>query len=113
MGLHHLDVDRLFPTMWVRDRLDRLWSDEDFAGWYPRDGRPGIPPAPLATVCVLQFPLGLSDRQAAEAVRCRIEVHRARLRTISRQDTGPALMLTAELLGLPDTPPLPHWPEHR
>jgi hypothetical protein len=27
----------------------------------------------LATVCVLQFLLGLSDRQAAEAVRCRID----------------------------------------
>ncbi|WP_406346731.1 hypothetical protein [Streptomyces sp. NBC_00648] len=26
---------------WVRDRLDGLWCDEDFADWYPRDGRPG------------------------------------------------------------------------
>jgi hypothetical protein len=59
--------------MWVRDRLDGLWCDEDFAGWYPRDGRPGISPAQLATVCVLQFLLGLSDRQVAEAVRCRID----------------------------------------
>ncbi|MEU9063411.1 transposase [Streptomyces sp. NPDC048430] len=48
-----------------------LWRDEDFADWYPRDGRPGLSPAQLATVCVLQFLLGLSDRQAAEAVRCR------------------------------------------
>ena len=55
--------------MWVRDRLDGLWADEDFAGWYPRDGRPGISPAQLATVSVLQFLLGLSDRDAAEAVR--------------------------------------------
>src|SRR5690348_5893597 len=59
--------------MWVRDRLDGLWCDEDFAGWYPRDGRRGLSPAQLATVCVLQFLLGLSDRQAAEAVRCRID----------------------------------------
>jgi transposase len=59
--------------MWVRDRLDGLWSDEDFVGWYPRDGRPGLSPAQLATVCVLQFLLDLSDRQAAEAVRCRID----------------------------------------
>ncbi|MFF3357366.1 transposase [Streptomyces sp. NPDC002917] len=59
--------------MWVRDRLDGLWCDEDFAGGYPRDGRPGLSPAQLATVCVLQFLLGLSDRQAAEAVRCRID----------------------------------------
>ncbi|WP_307825289.1 transposase [Streptomyces sp. M2CJ-2] len=57
----------------MRDRLDGLWHDEDFAGWYPRDGRPGLSPAQLATVCVLQFLLNLSDRQAAEAVRCRID----------------------------------------
>ena len=61
-------------AMWVRDRLDGLWEDEDFAGWYPRDGRPGISPAQLATVSVLQFLLDLSDRDAAEAVRCRIDV---------------------------------------
>ncbi|MES4886214.1 transposase [Streptomyces sp. NPDC000349] len=60
-------------AIWVRDRLDGLWCDEDFADWYPRDGRPGLSPAQLATVCVLQFLLGLSDRQAAEAVRCRID----------------------------------------
>ncbi|MFJ9530802.1 IS1182 family transposase [Streptomyces cyaneofuscatus] len=60
-------------AIWVRDRLDGLWCDEDFADWYPRDGRPGLSPAQLATVCVLQFLLGLSDRQAAESVRCRID----------------------------------------
>ncbi|MEU6366490.1 transposase [Streptomyces sp. NPDC046931] len=60
-------------AMWVRDRLDALWRDEDFADWYPRDGRPGLSPAQLATVCVLQFVLGLSNRQAAEVVRCRID----------------------------------------
>jgi transposase len=59
-------------AMWVRDRLGGLWEDEDFAGWYLRDGRPGISPAQLATVSVLQFLPGLSDRDAAEAVRCRI-----------------------------------------
>jgi Transposase domain (DUF772) len=53
--------------------LDGLWEDEDVAGWYPRDGRPGISPAQLATVSVLQFLLDLSDRDAAEAVRCRID----------------------------------------
>src|ERR1700683_4707965 len=48
--------------MCVRDRLDGLGGGEDFAGWYPRDGRPGISPAQLATVSVLQFLLDLSDR---------------------------------------------------
>jgi hypothetical protein len=60
-------------AMQLRDRLDGLREDGDFAGWYPRDGRPGISPAQLATVSVLQFLLDLSDRDAAEAVRCRID----------------------------------------
>ncbi|WP_202970668.1 transposase [Saccharothrix sp. ALI-22-I] len=60
-------------AMWVRDRLRGLWRDEDFADCYSRNGRPGLSPAQLATVSVLQFLLGLSDREAAEAVRCRID----------------------------------------
>lgn len=61
-------------AVWVRDRLDGLWTDDDFTAWYSRgDGRPGISPAQLATVCVLQFLLNLSGRQAAEAVRCRVD----------------------------------------
>jgi transposase len=60
-------------AIWVRDRLEGLWRDEDFVAWYPQDGRPGLSPAQLATVRVLQFLHGLSDRQAAEAVRCRID----------------------------------------
>ena len=39
-------------AMRVRNRLDWLWHDEDFADWYPRDGRPGLSPAQPATVCV-------------------------------------------------------------
>ncbi len=59
-------------AMWVRDRLEGLWAAEDFAGWSPRAGWPGISPAQLATVSMLQFLLDLCDRDAAEAVRCRI-----------------------------------------
>ncbi|MFF5547809.1 IS1182 family transposase [Streptomyces olivaceoviridis] len=60
-------------AMAIRDHLNGLWSDEDFEEWYPRDGRPGLSPAQLATVSVLQFLLELSDRQAAESVRNRID----------------------------------------
>ena len=60
-------------AMQLRDRLGGLRDDEDFARWYPRDGRPGISPAQLATVSVLQFLLDLSGRDAAEAVRCGID----------------------------------------
>ncbi|MDQ0771646.1 hypothetical protein QF026_000112 [Streptomyces aurantiacus] len=64
----------------MRDRLDGLRCDEDFADRHPRHGRPGLSPAQLATVCVPQFLLGLSDRQAAEAVRCRIDFKYAMVR---------------------------------
>lgn len=60
-------------AMWVRDRLDELFTDEDFADWYPADGRRGMPPVRLAMVLVLQYAENLSDRQAAEAVRCRLD----------------------------------------
>jgi transposase len=61
------------PAMWVRDRLSELFNDEDFAGWYSSDGKRGLPPAKLALVSVLQFAENLTDRQAADAVRCRID----------------------------------------
>ena len=59
--------------MWVRDRLDGLFADDDFADWYSSDGRKGLSPARLALVSVLQYAENLTDRQAAEAVRCRID----------------------------------------
>lgn len=66
---------RGISAMWIRDRLDGLWSDEDFTAWYPRDGRPGLSPAQLATVCVLQYAMRTSPtvrplrRCAAESTR--------------------------------------------
>ncbi|WP_222109684.1 transposase [Streptomyces cupreus] len=61
------------PAMWVRDRLDELFVDDDFADWFPADGRRGLSPARLAMVSVLQYAENLTDRQAAEAVRCRLD----------------------------------------
>ncbi len=60
-------------AMWVRDRLDGLFTDEDFADWYPSDRRRGLSPAQLALVSVLQYAENLTDRQAAEAVRCQLD----------------------------------------
>lgn len=59
--------------MWIRDRLDGLFTDEDFAEWFPADGRRGLSPTVLALVSVLQFAENLTDRQAALAVSCRID----------------------------------------
>ncbi|MCX4431438.1 IS1182 family transposase [Streptomyces mirabilis] len=61
------------PAMLVRDRLDVLFEDEEFADLYPSDGRPGFSPGQLALVSVLQFAEDLSDRAAAQAVRTRID----------------------------------------
>ena len=57
----------------LRDELGTVYRDEMFAGLYPRRGQPAEAPWRLALVLVMQFADGLSDRQAAEAVRSRID----------------------------------------
>src|SRR5882762_10163497 len=63
--------------MRVRDALGPLFADEDFtagpmAGMFPGRGQPGLSPALLAMVTVLQFLHHLSDREAVAAVADRI-----------------------------------------
>ncbi|MFI0773108.1 IS1182 family transposase [Streptomyces sp. NPDC021218] len=57
----------------VRDELGVLFTDEQFAGLFGVRGKPAWSPGRLALVLVLQFVEGLTDRQAAEAVRARID----------------------------------------
>ncbi|WNI33946.1 IS1182 family transposase [Streptomyces sp. ITFR-6] len=57
----------------VRDELGPLFRDEEFADLFPARGKPAWSPGRLALVLVLQFVEGLTDRQAAEAVRARID----------------------------------------
>lgn len=57
----------------ARDQLGSWCDDEAFAGAYGVRGRPGISPAQLAMVTVLQFTENLTDRQAADAVRGRLD----------------------------------------
>src|ERR687890_2287484 len=57
----------------LRDEFVNLYEDADFRALYPRRGQPGLPPWRLALVTVLQFLEQLSDRQAADAVRARID----------------------------------------
>jgi transposase len=59
--------------MTLRDELGSLYTDEDFADLFPTHGQPAACPWRLALICVLQFAEDLSDRQAAEAVRSRID----------------------------------------
>ena len=58
--------------MRLADQLGAIYRDEQFAALFPR-GQPALSPARLALVTVLQFVEGLSDRQAADAVRGRID----------------------------------------
>lgn len=57
----------------MRDALGALFTDEDFATLFPRRGQPAEAPWRLALILVLQYVEDLSDRQAADAVRSRID----------------------------------------
>jgi transposase len=59
-------------AMRIRDVLGAVYADEQFSGAFGVRGKPGISPAQLMIVTVLQFTENLTDRQAAEAVRDRI-----------------------------------------
>src|SRR5437660_3675381 len=53
----------------MRDELGTLFQDEMFAALFPKDGQPALAPWRLALITIMQFTDGLSDRQAAHAVR--------------------------------------------
>jgi transposase len=59
--------------MKMRDKLGTIFEDADFAELFGVRGRPALAPWRLALVTVMQFAEGLSDRQAAQAVRARID----------------------------------------
>jgi transposase len=60
-------------TTRLRDEFATLYEDADFRTLYPSRGQPGLAPWRLALVTVFQFLEHLSDRQAADAVRGRID----------------------------------------
>ncbi|WP_409467309.1 transposase [Streptomyces sp. HC307] len=68
---------RAFPkgSLAIRlcDGLGQVFGDALFAAAFPDDGRPAAAPGALAMVSVMQYAEGLSDRQAAGAVRARID----------------------------------------
>ena len=57
----------------IADALGPIYQDSQFTGLFPRLGQPAAAPATLALATVLQYVEGLSDRQAADAVRGRID----------------------------------------
>src|SRR4030081_2760178 len=59
--------------MQMRDVLGSIYTDEDFTDLFPKEGQPALAPWRLALITVMQFVENLSDRQAADAVRGRID----------------------------------------
>ena len=60
-------------AMQMRDELGTIFTDEQFVDLFPNIGQPAEAPWRLALVTVLQFAENLTDRQAADAVRGRID----------------------------------------
>jgi transposase len=59
--------------MKLREHVGTIIDDKDFVALCSKEGTPGLPPWRLALITILQFHENLSDRQAAEAVRARID----------------------------------------
>ena len=59
--------------MQMRNVLGTFFTDDLFTDLYPADGQPAYAPWRLALVSVMQFAESLTDRQAADAVRSRID----------------------------------------
>src|SRR5437588_551521 len=59
--------------MHMRDELGTIYQDETFTPLFSHTGQPAEAPWRLALVTIMQFAEGLSDRQAADAVRGRID----------------------------------------
>ena len=57
------------PWIDLRDELGPLYEDADFVALFPVNGQPAEAPGRLILVIIFQFAEGLSDRQAADAVR--------------------------------------------
>lgn len=57
----------------LADELGELYDFSDFSDLFPAKGQPAQHPVRLMLVTILQFAEGLSDREAADAVRARID----------------------------------------
>jgi transposase len=69
----HLAFPKGNRYLTLRDALGTVYNDQDFTDLFSSYGQSGVPPWRLALICVMQFMEDLPDRQAAEAVRSRID----------------------------------------
>lgn len=61
------------PIMRMYDEFGVIFNDVDFTDLFPSQGQPAEAPVRLALATLLQFMEGLTDRQAADPVRTRID----------------------------------------
>ena len=61
------------PFMRMRDEFGAIYEDAAFARLFPTRGQPAEVPWRLALVTIFPFAEDLADRQAADAVRGRID----------------------------------------
>ena len=59
--------------MQMRDEIGVIYEDPLFVPLFPRRGQPAETPWRLILVCIMQHAEGLTDRQAADAVRSRLD----------------------------------------
>lgn len=59
--------------MTLRDKTGEIYRDRDFSELFSWKGQEACPPGQLALTTVMQYMEGLSDSQAADAVRARID----------------------------------------
>jgi transposase len=72
--------------MWLRDELGAIYADEQFANLYPPEGQVAEQPWRVAVVSIMQYMEKYTDRQAAEAMKTRIDWKYALLRRVAHGD---------------------------
>lgn len=60
-------------VMHLRDEFGMVFTDHDFVHLFPPSGQPAESPSRLLLITIFQFLEGLTDRQAADAVRSRLD----------------------------------------
>ena len=68
----------------LRDTLGTIFDDHEFADLFPQRGQPAEAPWRLAVVCLVQYIEELTDRQAADAGRSRMDIKYLRLIGVDR-----------------------------
>jgi transposase len=69
----HAAFPKGHPYLSAADELGEVFTDAAFAAPFRRRGQPALAPWRLALATILQFAAGVADRQAADAVRARLD----------------------------------------